>query len=254
VLFDLRAHGDSEVGLGPHTVNAAAGDVVESLQALVDAGEISLSSLEVAGHSFGGKVALASVLAIKNARLFESAGLGNSDEFSDLEHSTGRLRRVWILDSPPGVSDGELTRSVLDALGSLPANFATRDHFVRELVSSKIARGTAQWLAMNLKLERGRYHFSLDLVAIHALIDDFHRRDFWALLEADFGPRFELVVGGRSSALDSAQLVRARALAEQGVIGLTVLADAGHWIHVDDPDALLGCMAGVETKTHVALM
>jgi pimeloyl-ACP methyl ester carboxylesterase len=224
LLVDLREHGDSRGLAPPHTVDAAARDVVELLDGEGIQG-VHLGGL--LGHSFGGKVALAA-----------AGQLGD-------RHEGAPPGELWVIDSPPGSragggEDGGLTRRVFEVLGGLPDLFASRGEFLDALTGAGIAAGTAQWLAMNLEREGDRFRFALDLSAMNSLIEDFHATDLWGTIEGGIpGCSVHLVVGGQSEALSEAELSRARRVADAGDAELHVLEDAGHWVHIDDPQGLL---------------
>ena len=91
VLVDLRKHGRSQGAPPPHTVDAAADDLVRL------AADLGLPVAGVIGHSFGGKVTLA---------------LRGKLELAEL----------WVLDATPGArpeptSDPDSAQHVLDASG-----------------------------------------------------------------------------------------------------------------------------------------
>ena len=223
-LVDLRMHGASQDFAGPHTVAAAANDLVD-LAAAVEA-ERGGQVAGLLGHSFGGKVAIAGSEAL-------AEGLGR------------RLAELWVIDSPPGERvqpRDRTTERVFAALERLPPQFATRDRFIEALAEAGIAKPIAQWLATNLRQsEAGVWHFALDLPALRQLLDDFAARNLWPQLEAeaDAGVAVGLVLGGRSQTLSNIEIERARSLAGAGQVALETVAGAGHWVHVDDPAGLL---------------
>ena len=195
-LVDLRAHGRSEVGDPPHTIEACAADVV-ALPIAFDA---------IAGHSFGGKVALA-VRRLKG------------------------LEQTWVLDANPGVR--EPTGTVADVVGlleRLPKTWARRDDFIAAVVAAGHDKPFATWLAMNIHDGALR----LDLVAIRALLDDYGHHDAWEAV----GPGVELVVADRSAAIGV--LDQQRALAAGAHVHHV---DAGHWLHVEAPAAVIDLFA-----------
>jgi len=216
-LVDLRMHGDSGGYPPPHTVAAAAAD----LEAL--SGVLPGPVAGVLGHSFGGKVALAYARS----------------------HSQDKLESLVLVDSNPGArpggrgSEGSLT--VLSMLGGLPRAWVSRDDFVEAVVARGHSELLARWLAMNLAAMGDGYQLRLDLDAIADLLDDYFRTDLWSVLEAPPpAVRVELIVGGASSVFDAADLRRAEAIAEaSGMVNLEVIESAGHWVHVDAPEALL---------------
>ena len=217
VLVDLRAHGASLGSAGPDTIDAAADDVAAVARSL------ELPALAVAGHSFGGKVALQLVSKLP-------------------------LEEVTLIDSAPGTRvdhrGSELTLKVLAILDQLQGQtWATRDEFVRALVAQGQERGVALWLAMNVVVDQGRYRFALELPRIHALLDSYFALDTWPLLERPTGPKFHLIIGARSAVYDEQERARARGLelTSNGRITVDVLP-AGHWVHVDDFEGLLKTM------------
>lgn len=223
VLADLRAHGDSQGAAPPHTVERAAADL--------DALALDAPVHAVVGHSFGGKVAL-----------------------QYLRRHPGNLDRVLIVDSNPGPRPtrrgSESTVAAVDTLARIGAagSLATREEVVRAIEASGQDRATAQFLATNFdRTADGRYELAIDLDAIRALLDDYFALDLWDLVESPPGrAAIDLVAGGRSSVLDASDLDRVRraAAVHPARVALHVVPDAGHWIHVDAPDALLTITLG----------
>jgi pimeloyl-ACP methyl ester carboxylesterase len=212
VLVDLRMHGASQGFEQPHTVQAAAQDLVElapTLEGPVEA---------VVGHSFGGKVALAYV---------------------DRRH--GELERAVILDSSPGTRldkrGSETTLGVLQFLERVGPS-SSRNDFIQKAQGAGLSQGIAMWLAMNLEKRGEEMVFKLDLDAIHAMLDDYFRLDLWEVLERPPGRVvFDVVLGGTSRVFSDEERVRIERLAgeQPDRIQLHTLPEAGHWLHVDDP-------------------
>ena len=215
LLVDLRLHGGSLEVAGPHTIQAAAQDLVEL------AATLSVPVEAIVGHSFGGKVALAYV-----------------------DRCHGALDRAFILDSTPGTRidqrGSESTVRVLALLGSIGPT-PTRKAFVEQVVAAGQSLGLAQWLAMNLEQRGDAFVVKLDLQAVGELLEDYFRRDLWELLERPPGRvHFDMVLGGQSSVFDAAdrqRLTRA-AQAHPARVRVHTLPTAGHWLHVDDPQGL----------------
>lgn len=209
VLVDLRMHGRSQGAPPPHTVEAAADDLVRL------AASLARPVRGVIGHSFGGKVALA-----LRGKL--------------------PLEETWVLDADPGPradprGDPDSAQLVIDALRELPGAFADRAAFVAALTARGFSRALGDWLAMNLEPDAGGggYRLRLDLDAVDQLLADYHRRDLWSALEAGPGAA-HLVIADRSRALGPADRARAARLP----IAVHVV-DAGHWLHIEAPDQLL---------------
>lgn len=225
VLVDLRMHGGSQAETPPHTVGSAAQDLATLEPHLP--GPVTA----VVGHSFGGKVALAYVLE-REAR--------GSD-----------LSRAWIIDSTPGARPeprgSEATIAILEMLGRLSPTFATRKAFVEQVRAAGHPESLAQWLAMNLERKGDGVSLRLDLKAIRALLADYFSRDLWPAVESPPGAtRLSFLVGGASSVLsqDDLRRLEAAAAAAPDRVEVRIVEGAGHWVHVDAPEAVLAALRG----------
>ena len=223
VLIDLREHGESLDRLPPHTVRAAAEDLVELEH------EIDLPVRGVLGHSFGGKVALQWL-----------------SQHRDIEEA-------WIIDSSPSrsapSSDPDATTSVLDTLERVPRTFASRAEFVDAIVAEGQPAPIAQWLAKNLQREESGVRFGPELPAIRELIADYRKTDSWSIVEDWHGDGdLRFVVGGRSNALGASDRARLATLAtENSHVFMHVIEEAGHWVHIDSPDAIVALLTSKRT-------
>jgi esterase len=223
LLVDLRMHGRSQDFSAPHTVAAAAADLV----ALVASLEHPIDS--VVAHSFGGKVALAYVAAV-----------------------AGDLREITLLDSAPGPRPtqrgSESTLEVLRVLEGAPAEFASREAFVQHARNAGLSEMLAGWLAMNIvQGEGGMVRFRLNLDAIHALLTDYFLIDAWpTLLDLPGRVRAHVVVGGASHVFDAAARTRAEDLsaASGGRVRMSIIEGAGHWLHVDAFEQTVAAIRG----------
>lgn len=214
ILVDLRMHGKSQGFAPPHEVGTAAEDL------LFLSANLPAPARGVLGHSFGGKVAMA------------------------LAERLDALSHLIVVDSNPGRRPGgegsEDTLEVLALLRSLPTRWRSREAFVEALRSHGRGEALSRWLAMNLVRDQDELVFGLDLDAIEALLDDYFAQDLWHVVERPApGRRVDLVIGGASSIFSRVDLERARrAAAADAGLHLHVLEGAGHWVHVDAPDAL----------------
>jgi esterase len=215
ILVDLRQHGRSDPGEAPHTLAAAADDV----RALVD----ELGGVDaLAGHSFGGKVMLAA-------------------------RSLVRVSQTWMLDASPSIrpfylnDPGNSVIQVLELMERLPRTWTKRDDFIAEVVAEGHDLGLAQWLAMNLVPEStGRLTLRLDLPAVREMITDYSATDLWDAL-LDPGPgRVEIVIAERASVFTPED--RARLAHPPPHIHVHPI-DAGHWLHIEAPQAVVDLFA-----------
>lgn len=206
-LVDLRNHGDSNGFTAPHTLAACAADL--------DALSSTLGRPDaVIGHSFGGKVALT----------------------YGREHGTDLL---WALDSPPGAGDLESAheiQAVIAAARALPAPVATRRDVVTHFVERGLSQGIGMWMTTNIRRDSDGLRWRFDLDAIEAMLGSYFEADLWPFLEAPGGAQVHVVRGGASDRWSTASAERLHALP---TIHAHLLPGAGHWVHVDAPDALL---------------
>lgn len=214
VLVDLRNHGRSEAGESPHTVDACARD----LQALIaELGDVAA----IAGHSFGGKVVLATRPLVT-------------------------VQQTWLLDASPSARPAALTEpdnsvvGVLELMERLPRTWARREDFVAAVTDAGHDSVLANWLAMNVVGDpAGELALRLDLAAIRALLEDYYARDLWDVAFAPDGEVF-VVVADRARTLSTEDLAR---LASAPPHVHTHHVAAGHWLHVEAPDAVVELLA-----------
>ncbi len=227
VLVDLRQHGRSEPGPPPHTVDACADDLAALAQELAAAGQpISVA----VGHSFGGKV----VLALR-PRL--------------------RPAQTWVLDSAPGArphaweAADNSVRDVWASMRALDRDWPSREAFVAAMVGRGHPPALAQWVAMNLAPAAGAagatgaLRLRLELDAVRALLLDYYARDAWPELSDPGLPgEVHVVLAARSSAVAADERARLAALPPPVPVHVHVV-DAGHWLHVDAPAAVVDLLA-----------
>ncbi len=212
VLVDLRLHGASQGMAPPHTLAAAARDLDDL------AATLPLPVHGVVGHSFGGKVALA------------------------FARDRAAVSHLVVVDSNPGArpdrGGSEASLAALETLSSMGPTWERREDFLAAVLAAGHGRDIAAWLAMNLEHAERGFRLRLDVAAIRTLLDDYFVQDLWDVLESPPpGRRATVVLGARSPVLDVAELERLERLQARRLLHLDVIADAGHWVHVDQPDA-----------------
>lgn len=222
--MDLRGHGESPKGTAGPSLEAAARDVVAL------ATRAGMPLVAIAGHSFGGKVAL------------EVARVGGIASLQD----------VVIIDSTPAArepqAEGDSPLAILRIIEALPAGFDSISSFIAALMGAGLSRELAQWLASSLEREGQQLRFSLNTGEIRALILDYYAQDLWSVIEKPPGEtRVHLVIGERSTSFSEADRNRAAQIAAaNGRVTVDVLP-AGHWVHVDDPEGLLDVLIRLVT-------
>lgn len=207
VLPDLRGHGGSLGAPGPHTLDACVSDL-EALAAVHGRPAV------VVGHSFGGKVAL---------------------RWAQRPDAAGRI--TVVLDAPPSPLPSRVPRGPTDPLHVLPALRAVsgpvpaRDALRAPLVAAGVPEVVVAWLLTSARRSADGWRWGWELDVVDALLDDYFAADLCPALERG-GFRAILVRAGRSDRWSDRDLT-----APLGP-GVTreLLPDAGHWVHVDDPD------------------
>jgi len=213
ILVDLRQHGRSEGGAPPHTIAACAADVAALVAELGDVHAI-------AGHSFGGKVALATRPLLA-------------------------LRQTWVLDASPSTraSGGDTSNTVVRVLALMersPRSWTHREDFVQAIVADGHDVGLGRWLAMNLVADpAGGFALRLDLVALREMLASYYATDLWDALEAPGGD-VEYVVATRSETVSAAD--RGRLAAAPAHVHVHEV-DTGHWLHMDAPALVVDLFA-----------
>lgn len=208
VLVDLRQHGRSEPGEPPHTLAACASD----LRALFD----ELPAIEaIGGHSFGGKVVLATRAL-----------------------APPTLRQTWMFDASPSARPGaERDRTntvigVLEIMERLPTTWASRDNYIAALSGEGLAQPLAQWLAMNVVPRDDRYVLRLDVKALREMLVDYYARDLWDIaFDPQLPGELHVVIAEQSTTLDADDRNRL-ASAPPPHVHVHRIA-AGHWLHIE---------------------
>jgi esterase len=218
VLVDLRQHGRSEPGEPPHTIAACA----EDLRALVtELGDVRA----IAGHSFGGKVVLAT------RRLVDTG-------------------QTWVLDaSPSRRRDAAIDRSndrsntvgqLLEFMERSQKPWKRRDDFVAAVVGDGHDVSLARWLAMSLVPDpAGELVLRFDTAALREMLTDYYATDLWDVLEAP-GGEVDVVVAEQSTTISAAD--RGRLAAAPPHVHVHYIT-AGHWLHIDAPALVVDLFA-----------
>jgi pimeloyl-ACP methyl ester carboxylesterase len=228
ILVDLRHHGRSRGAPQPNTLAACAQDLLRLGEHLGRAPSVLI------GHSFGGKVAMEYV------RQSAESGAGPARQ---------ELAQVWVLDAVPGEQpDGEQNSevsAVIRAVRAVPMPAASRRDVVNHLLhEAQLSSGLAEWMATNLERQGDRYQWLFNLDGIEELMRDYFRVDLWGFLaEERSAPEFRLVVAERSDRWTPELRARGQSLPPQARVHYHLLPNSGHWVHVDNPGALLALMA-----------
>lgn len=212
VLVDLRNHGESHPAPPPHTIEACARDLAEL------ATQVGRPDA-VIGHSFGGKVALA----------------------YGREVDPGA--QLCAVDAVPfAVEADQLDDEVLAVLAMverLPMPVSGHAEVQRAFLDAGFGEMIAGWMTTNLRREADGLHWRLHVPAMREMLRSYANEDLGPWL-AEGAADVLLVRAGRSQRWTPAVLAR---LAGMGHVRVELVPDAGHWVHVEAPDALAGLLA-----------
>lgn len=224
--LDHRAHGQSPRGEAPHSLEACAADVLETLAAAgVRIGE---DELVVCGHSFGGKVAL-SVLRL-------------------LVERAAPPRKTWLFDSVPGrparrepeehrrEQSVDFVLSAVEAAAARGA-YADRGALVEALQAEHgLAKPLAQWVAQSVKDAPGGVELGYCVRTVRELYEAYRDTCMWEVLEAGYADVGVVIAGRNKHAWGEENLQRLEGCRRVQVVELEA---AGHNVHVDDLQGLL---------------
>lgn len=246
---DLREHGGSMGHPGPHTIEAAAGDVLEVMRAL------DAPAGAVVGHSFGGKVALMIVRLLGGGAIATgSAGAGGGVDEGGMAPAEGHVAgqggrgfEVWVVDSTPDarVKHEGSAWGMLATLRGAPGPFATRAQAITRLELQGVAAATAQWVSTNLeRAPDGSYDWRLDFDVMEELLHSFFETDLWDVVEdPPEGVELHFVKATESSVLDDEAMRRIETAGRAtGRVRLHVV-EGGHWLNADNPEGVVAAMA-----------
>ncbi len=219
VLVDLRSHGRSRGAPPPHTMSSAATDLAVLAERLSETHAALPPVTTLIGHSLGGKVTLTA------AR----------------EHP-GLATQVFVLDSDPGTRDpasAHEIHTVIRGVRSISMPVTSRKEVVDALRNQGFSSGLASWMTTNLQRIGEVLDWSFDLNAIEALLSDYFRQDLWPCVESPpSGVVVELVIAENSDRWSDEMRARAARIDPRTGTRVHHIPNAGHWLHVDNPDAL----------------
>jgi pimeloyl-ACP methyl ester carboxylesterase len=212
LVADLTGHGASPPLPPDAGLDTLAADLVETIGA-----EGLAAPLSLVGHSLGGRVALAV-----------------------LRDAPALVRDVVLLDITPGPIDDRLSasRRALQVLLGAPDEAANRGELRGHLVVGGLSPALADWLAMNVRLEDGRARWTFDRQALDRLQARVSSDDLWPIVEGAH-VRVHCIRGGRSGYVRDEDVRRF----ENAGATVDTLLEAGHDVHVEALDALVGLLA-----------
>ena len=134
-----------------------------------------------------------------------------------------------------------------EAIRTLALPAPDRTDVVDHFLTLGLDRRVGLWMTTNLRREADGFYWRFQPSVVASLLDDYGRIDGWPMID---GLRrvvpVHVVLAGRSVWWRGAPESRLRAL--DGV-EVHHLVDAGHWVHVDDPDGLVGLFSRISVPS-----
>ncbi len=208
--LDLRNHGGS-----PWSEAMSYADMAEDVQAFIEGR--GLERPVVLGHSMGGKAAM--VFALAHPAL---------------------VRALIVVDIAPVAYPHSFLPYVQAMQGVDLASIARREQVEAALAQRIPDAGIRQFLLQNLRYREGRYAWRLNLEALTSNMPEL--LDFPSVDAGAYDGPALFLHGGRSTYLRPEHRQPIRRLFPQAK--LHELTDAGHWLHVDQPQAFSDTVRG----------
>jgi pimeloyl-ACP methyl ester carboxylesterase len=219
LLVDLRGHGKSprQDNNFPNTIAHLASDLHTTLQSSLSA----VDNVSLVGHSLGGRVSLQYIY----------------DHLSP-------INRVWLLDTVPGAAFASV-KFTMEIANSFLQDDPVETRKEAETILKRnyyMDPATAQWLASSYRPDDHKFEF--DLQVANDLLADFENQDFMHQLDTILqrgDTRIDMVRAERNKGWDEDVVKYFESLQNEN-FGFHVVADAGHWLHVDNLPGLLKVM------------
>ena len=213
LLPDLNGHGASQA----LPLGACVADVAASVWALVDA-QRHHQVIRIVGHSMGARVALA-MLGARPALV---------DKAVVIDMAPGRL--------PPETDHGEVGR-VLQVLMRAPPEAPNRSAMRALLLQEGLGPAMADWLLQSLKPAPQGVVWRVDRAFLQGFFSRGRSDDWWPVVKR-YAAKLVWVCGGNSAYVGAEDRTRLMTCA----VPCHIIAGAGHFVHVDQPEALLDCL------------
>ena len=209
IALDLRNHGESPHGL-VSSYAAMAEDVAETLESL------GHRRCRLLGHSMGGKVAMA--LALTRPALIERLVVADIAPRIYEHGNADLIAAMQGLEITPGMTRAEASAALAPRIP---------DAMIRSFLMLSLRLSNAQPPGWRIGLA--------DIAAGMSVIEG------WQKLPGAYDGPALFITGGRSHYVPEEALPAIRALFPAA--GFAVLANAGHWLHVDDPAGFIAAVA-----------
>ncbi len=207
IVVDQRNHGDS-----PHSPSNAYQDLVADIVELLD--DLELEKVTLCGHSMGGKTAM--MFALTHPE---------------------RLEKLIVLDIAP-VTYTHSHAPILQGLLNVDLSSAkSRADVEQQLVSAIPDKSTRLFIMLSLSGKPGAYFWKLNASGLYDNLVKIGGFPVASLQGQHYPESCLFLKGGKSEYVAEEHYSDIYHLFPQATI--SVVDNAGHWLHVDSPEAVL---------------
>lgn len=273
VLIDLRCHGHTTSAPSPNTLDACVDDLLEF------ASTSGMWPDSLLGHSLGGKVLLQLASRAQDVRCFQDHS-HNGLTIGVLDSTPGGGALGQSQAQELSVQQRDSVTTVLKCIETMPLPIPSRAAVLEMCTQFGLDSRVGLWLASNLthlsptrnqhgeaatprdnaensSLASAGYRWLFDPAGAAELFSSHNAIDRWDVLIDGPPPGVDvhLVMAERSTrwrmddAKQALQRVQANAALRvssgRGGVKLHTLPNAGHWLHVDNPEGLVTMLAGI---------
>ncbi len=216
VVVDQRNHGKS-----PHAPENSYFDLASDIVELLD--DLNIEKASICGHSMGGKTAM--VLALVAPQ---------------------RVDRLLVLDIAP-VSYTHSHAPILEGLSNVDLkNSKSRSDVERQLSSAVPDKSTRMFIMLSLGGKIGSYFWRLNVPALQKNLPLIGGFPINLLADRKYLSKCVFIKGDLSNYVDSEYYDAIRGFFPSAEI--QEVSGAGHWLHVDEPAAVLDLCLGFLQK------
>ncbi len=208
VVVDQRNH-----GLSPHSDDNSYFDLAGDISELLD--DLNISKATICGHSMGGKTAMVFALT-----------------------EPDRVDKLIVLDIAP-VEYSHSHAPILEALKNVDLSLvSSRAQVDQQLTAGIPDKATRMFIMLSLANKNGEFSWRLNVDALYdnlKLIGGFPTAE---LQGSSFGESCLFVKGGNSNYVKEQHRETIEALFPS--VNIQSVKDAGHWLHIDQPQQVIG--------------
>ncbi|KAK9837956.1 hypothetical protein WJX74_008474 [Apatococcus lobatus] len=232
LLVDQRNHGKSGHLPGfnpPHTLASSAADIAALFDDVLGGRPLHA----MLGHSLGGKVAL--------------SYLRQAAESQQSQAQMVLPNQVWVLDSMVGQAklceeEPQDVHRVIQEVRNIPVPVPSREWLYDHLKSQGFSEGLQLWLGSSLVSRERGLEWTFNIEGAADMYEDYQSQEFWDVVSSPPEPvKLHLVRAANSDRWSKPSITRLQQAVGRSAGASTthLLPNAGHWLHMDNPEGLL---------------